>query len=267
MKKYFIFILLLYIGCTSIKKNNENQSITIDFKTLKQCEFSQIEKQIIKEKIYINLEAEEDFLFNKIDNIKINNDRIFIQDNRSKSLFIFNMKGQGITKVGTFGRGPGEYTNISGFDIDYNGYIYIVDGQQDKLNIYNPDYTFHKSFPFTFETDIIKCLANNNLLLGLSSWNTETKNKILITDSLLKPIKHYFEYDNYVDDNYWLFSYFFTEANNHILYNRPVDNHIHIFTNNGELEKTLYYDFGSKNVPNIAKKTSKHTSKITRITV
>lgn len=255
MKKYFIFILLLSTSCNNIDKKNNVQSTIIDFQTLHQINYSQIEKQIIKEKIYINLEAEEDsFLFNKIDNIKINNDRIFIQDERLKSLLVFNMDGQGITKVGTFGRGPGEYTNIADFDIDHNGYIYILDGQQDKLNIYNPDYTFRKSYPFSLETDIIKCLANNNLLLGLSSWNTETKNKIIVTDSLLKPIKHYFEYDNYVDDNFWLFGYHFTEANDRILYNRPIDNHIHIFTNKGELEKTLYYDFGSKNVPDVAKK-------------
>lgn len=255
MKKYLFLILSLCISCNNLKKSNDTAITLIDFQSFKQYEFSQIEKKIIKEKIYINLAAEEDsFLFYQINTIKINNDRIFIQDDRSKSLLVFDMNGQGITKVGSFGRGPGEYTNIADFDIDHNGFIYIIDGQQDKLNIYNPDYTFHKTLPFTFETDIIKCLTNNNLLLGLSSWNTNTKYKIMVSDSLLQPIKYHFEYDNYVDDNYWLFGYYFTETDNYILYNRPVDNHIHIFANNGELKKTLYYDFGSKNVPNAAKK-------------
>lgn len=254
-RKIVVYLAIAMMGCNSGKRSNGDSIINVDFKSFKQFEFSKIEKEVIKEKKYINLSADnEAFLFNRIDNIKIHNNRIFIQDERTKKLLVFDMKGKGITKVGSHGRGPGEFLNLSDFDIDNDGYIYVIDGQQDKMNVYRPDYSFLKTMPFVFETDIIKCLANKNLLLGLSSWNTESKYKLLVTDTLLNPVNHYFEYDEYVNDNFWLFSYFFTESDNRILYNRPVDNHVHIFTTKGDWEKTLYFDFGSRNVPNMAKK-------------
>jgi len=251
---YVISSFILFISCSNKHETSMNCK-EIHYHDLKIHAIKEIPSHILKQKKSILLTGEEeDFLFAQIDRIMLHHHRIYIQDSKTKSLLVFDTNGQGIKKIGNFGRGPGEYTNIAYFDIDKKGNIYLLDGQQDKLNVYNSQYKSIKTIPLKYEVDIIKNLEEGNLLLGLSSWNEKTKKRIMLVDSSMHVLHEFGEYDMNFDDNMWLFDYQFTESEQYLIYNRPIDNNIYLFGKNGEHEKTIRFDFSSHNVPNEARR-------------
>lgn len=259
MKNSFIILLVVCtLGCRE-KKVPQIANIpieVIDFESLNEIN-ENIPKKFIKNKSYINIStANEDLLFGNIDHIKIKNDRIFIIDSQKKIFAVFDIHGNGIGKIGSVGRAPQEYLNTTSFSIDSAGRIYLIDGNIDKINIYDKDFKFINSRPLPFEVDIIHCLPSGHLLLGLSSWNTKknAKDKIIETDSNLLTQKSYHQYDEYIDNNTWFSDYYFTETAHSIFYNRPLDNIVYEFSKTGSPRKGYYFDFGKKEIPSEVKK-------------
>jgi hypothetical protein len=67
----------------------------------------------------IALETNNNNLIGTIDEIRIYNGNIFILDKRiAKAVFVFNMDGKYLRRIGKNGRGPGEYPRPDGFEID-----------------------------------------------------------------------------------------------------------------------------------------------------
>jgi hypothetical protein len=95
----------------------------------------------------ITLETDTNSLFSVISNMKLVGDTLFIFDRiKTKSVYIFNNEGYLINKVSKIGRGPGEYTQVSDFEIDTEEKsIYILDWPSKKMNIYDYKTNFIKS--------------------------------------------------------------------------------------------------------------------------
>lgn len=260
MKKSYLLIIsssiliFLLLGCRQNTQNylHDIPIHTINYLNIKKDKISHLPDSILGEKKYILLNGERNELqFGQISKIQIMNNRIYILDRHFKKLITYNSDGHVIGKIGEFGQGPNEYLMISDFDIDNKGNIYFIDGRLDKLNIYDPNLQFIKSYKLPFEADIIKVLDNGNYMFGLSSWNKgEGENyKIIVTDSLLKIQKSYLHYDKYVDPNYWISFYAFSKSNKYIVYNQPIDNNLYLFSFEGELKKIINFNFGKQNVP------------------
>ncbi|MDR0385794.1 MAG: 6-bladed beta-propeller, partial [Prevotellaceae bacterium] len=131
--------------------------------------------ELIQEKTYIKLDASsDDAFFKKISKIKIVRNKIYISDNERtvQKLLVFNIDGSFEGLVGRRGQGPGEYLQVSDFDVSTDGTVYVIDGQSDRLFIFDSAFHFVSARKLPFEIDIIHSLSNNQYLLGLSSWNT-----------------------------------------------------------------------------------------------
>lgn len=67
----------------------------------------------------IPLETNSNCLIGQISEIEIYNDTIYILDkNIAKALFMFDKNGNFIKKIGSLGKGPGEYISPKSFTID-----------------------------------------------------------------------------------------------------------------------------------------------------
>ena len=121
----------------------------------------------------------------------------------------------------------------------------------DKKNVYDSHFNFIASEKLPFEVDVLQCLDDGGFLLGLSSWNKDLNagDKIIKVDSALNPLKTFCEYEKGIDPNYWISFYHFLHYGDCIIYNRFLDNRVYLFSENGELLKNIYFDFGKKNVP------------------
>jgi hypothetical protein len=257
-------IMIVYTSCNKRKQSQIDVEIEIinffDFKIIEFDDFDNIPNSLIKGKKYITLDASaEDFLFKIIDKVKICNDRIFILDTWVKKLMVFDTTGKGIGKVGGIGQGPGEYLNITDFDVDNFGNIYFIDGTgggYDRLFVFDKNFKFVSVKKMPFEADIISCLPNNKLLFGLASWNNEENAslKIALTDIELKTERSYLPYGEYFDNTYWISGYMFINCENKILYNKQIDDFVYEFSEKGLPTKSYLFDFGNKKVPDKYKK-------------
>jgi len=95
--------------------------------------------EIFKKVKTIILETNKDNLIGRINSFQVFKDTIFILDSdRSKGLYLFNMNGKYLRKIGSVGQGPGEYNKPIDFTIDkINRWIYIVDFSGGKILKYD----------------------------------------------------------------------------------------------------------------------------------
>jgi hypothetical protein len=257
-----IFVAVLFYSSCSTKQGQitiDTEVEVIDFFSFSKTVVDEIPESVIKNKKYIKLDgANEDYFFKGIGKISIVDDRIYILDRRLKKLIIFDTTGTGIGCVGKRGQGPGEYLQITDFSINERGDVYFIDGtlDNDRLFVFDKYRQFVSVKSLSFEADIVHCLPGDKLLFGLSSWNKGkyASRKIVVTNSELDMEQVYGEYDEYIDDSYWISDYTFVNIENNIFYNKPIDNFVYQFSETGSLVKAYFFDFGKKNVPNEDKK-------------
>ena len=77
---------------------------------------------------YIPLETSEYSVIGEITKVIYCNNRFYIQDGLSESVFIFDMDGRFVKKLHNKGKGPYEYTDLLDMFIDNNENLYILGG-------------------------------------------------------------------------------------------------------------------------------------------
>lgn len=259
MKNYTLLfsIIICLIGCSD-NTQTIKPSLIINFQEKAPQPFTkEVEQLFYTDPTFIKLKSfDNNIVFGKINQIKIINKNIYILDEGIKSLLVYGMDGNAIGKVGTYGQGPLEYLDIASFDVDKLGNIYTIDGRLDKLFIYDNKFKCISSVKLPFEVDQIQVLENNHYLFALSSWNKGKCEglRIAITDQKLNIIESLLPYDEYIDDNYWISEYQFIKTTEYIIYNRPIDNNIYLFSLDGKLLKSIQIDFRDQNVIDESKK-------------
>ena len=155
--KYVVFILVLWAlgagGCDKERKNHLSVPMeVIDFTTLEMRVLSEILDE--KESEYVLLKSGNvKELLGRIDKMKVVDDKIYIADTRMRSLVVYDCMGNYLAQVGIRGQGPKEYVNLSDFDVDANGNVYVLDGRLNKMLQYNNDYECVEECMLPFEAD------------------------------------------------------------------------------------------------------------------
>lgn len=116
-----------------VKSKNDNFNLNQNFVDV-DIDNLETEKQITFSSIFrdfkiVPLETSDKCLIGNISQIEIFNDTIYVLDSSiAKALFVFDNKGKFIRKIGTVGKGPGEYINPLSFTFDEkNSQIQILD--------------------------------------------------------------------------------------------------------------------------------------------
>ena len=148
------FILITVFSC---KENTRPREIIIDnslfktiiidpgnFDTKKPASISEIADSAI----YIPLQTEDSLLIGEITKLIVWNDRFYIWDRMTETIFCFGSDGKAIHKIQRQGNGPGEYPRISGFTInDKSGDVYIDSDFAQALFRYTKDGHFIEKIP------------------------------------------------------------------------------------------------------------------------
>ena len=137
MKKILIITLaFILFGC-----NNDNASIAFEDSY---C-LIEVDVNSKKEKYdryfqydsFIALETVDASLIQQIDKVEFYNDTIFILDSRQATLFLFDNTGKFISKISNVGRSGKEYLSLSDFVIDGPNRVYVYDGMQGEVILYD----------------------------------------------------------------------------------------------------------------------------------
>lgn len=230
MKKIYLFLLfgiVLLLSCSNNSRNSlANDNRLID--SIKLPYFIDIEKQLRKEKSvslssigkeleYIPLETTPNSMMGEILTIQFTTDYIFITAYPSNGLLQFDRKGKFIRIVGSRGRGPGEYRQISGFCLDQNTKkIYINSCWSDcEILEYNFNGQFIRSFKQPLDIDGFLVYDTIGFVFEVADYSPSAggmipggrdysylENNLIITDFACKPLfkikRNFMRYSNFL---------------------------------------------------------------------
>lgn len=159
MKLYLFFLSvlssLILIGCGRQDKSS-GEAVTIPFNRAERLSYGSLPENFFGRLDYVTLRPEgQDYLFAEADKVVYQNGQLYIMDWISRKIVSFKEDGEPGTVLHKRGRGPGEYLQITDFDVDDNGSIYILDGQRDMLLRYSPGCMFEESWELPFQANFI----------------------------------------------------------------------------------------------------------------
>ena len=174
-KDLVLLLALLFLSCSNVITGmftNENCYI-IDLDVEK--EISILYSSIFKNVKTIILETDNDCLLGLITELQVFDGCIYVLDAYiAKSLFVFDMEGRFLHKIGSLGQGPGEYLKVSDFTIDIeNRFIFLLDYGK-FVHKYHLDGTFINTINLQIEranTHFIQ-FYNNRLYASFYAWDT-----------------------------------------------------------------------------------------------
>ena len=249
MKRQIILLLCfcvstLLLGCKNTNHNSDVIAKTIRWSQDKDFEIKDIVKDI--QFIFLENDAPEAF-FSEINKLIIKNNRIYILSDdeavRHSKLFVFDISGKFLHKIGSLGNGPGEYVRYINFTVTENDEVLVFDGSRRNIMKFNKEGKYVSSIESTFlMADFIQ-LPNDLYLLSLRKG--PTNRKLMLTNDFQSEGNSFFNYHkDFKDDrmNYISFQPF----NNKIAYMYPVNDTLFILDHNGSLEQAWVFDFGSR---------------------
>ncbi len=137
--KYLVWIIFLVTIASCQTHNTEKLDTTIvpirlDWdNVVDELDYSfMVEDSVLA----IPLETRDDCLIGEVTKLAYQNNLIYIMDNMSKTIFVFDIKGKLVMKLRAVGNGPGEYINITAFTVVGTD-IVIYDHHVSRLFFYN----------------------------------------------------------------------------------------------------------------------------------
>lgn len=256
MKKKMIFaasaVIMAVVFCRCTGSTVDTDGTVIPFREMQERTYSDIAGKIAGSIRYIVYNAtSEEQLFSEPDKVIFRNGMLYIHDWQNRRIIAVGENGNFLFSLDKRGRGPGEYLQITDFDVDGSGGIWVIDGQKDRLLHYDSGMACIGTRELPFEANYIRCLGNGNFLVGLASWDTSRYGgrKVLVTDMDLNVSAELMEYDEFTDPNYAFPSAGFVGKGDNVLYHQPIDDSVYEITPEGKIAEIYRYDFGARTVP------------------
>lgn len=251
MSKCNVIILMLIIGscvgCVKKEKESNAKQLTIDWSSISdEMDYSSMVEDSV---LLIPLETTEGCLIGEVTQLIYRNGLIYIADNMSKSIFVFDLSGKFRTKIHATGNGPGEYTHISSFTV--HGFdMVIFDHYIRKLLFYDRSGQFirEKRIDGMWCEDLFS--MNDKLYLANRSKTKSGCNHVYTLDlNNSDKIEKYFPFEEQKDNQGWGIHSYYAQLDNHeaLLCFWPYDK---LYTiKEGEAYLSYEIDFGNKRLP------------------
>jgi hypothetical protein len=248
----FLLSALTIVSCSKDRGENTSQlKIAAEKIEINDAEKFDIANRVDK-KEFILLENGERSMFSNIDKMLVKGDKIYIMDVTGLHyIYVFDIKGKFIKRIGTLGDGPLEHRRIIDFDVDDFGNVLVLDYQRMKLRKYDSGGNPVNATEIPFRAYGFGILGPDRYIFSLTNeaGNDETEGfKIAITDSLLSVKSKYFSFkENDLDNKHSVG--LFQRYKDETLFNKPVNDTLVVFGPTGEIKKMYKFDFGSRSVP------------------
>lgn len=170
--------------------NAECQLVELDLKKLPEKRTLKLSEIGVTDVQYIPLETSKESVIERISEIIFGKDFFLVQNYSDIKMFRYD--GSFVTKIGTIGRGPNEFTVAHDVDINpKTGSIYVADGWQHKFLVFNKSGKVLRTFKtpvtgamnFKFSDDWILCYIQNHM--GI------TENSYILIDTTGNILKNY----------------------------------------------------------------------------
>ena len=177
MKSIIIILTLVSIGYGFNYVTNVDDSAIVTFNLKKLPKVSNLKLSDLGfvDIEYIPLESNEQSMISGTDDLMLRNKLVFGERDciiqRFSTILEFKTNGKFITKIGTKGRGPNEFTAAHDVNINQtNQDIYLLARWQKKFFVYSENGKLLRTFPVTFSPsefqfidDKILCYSENHM--------------------------------------------------------------------------------------------------------
>lgn len=192
---------------------------------------------IFSEYEFIRLQTSDSVVVGSPRKILRDGESIYISDGRS--LFRFSMAGAHISTLHREGRAPGEYSQISDFDLTEDGSI-VLDRNNKMLLRYDSSDRFVDSYPLGLFVSSIRTLDDCRVLLH-NAYQRESGDKLLEYDLCTKKLSGGFWP---IHESHYTYRHFmeqknFYEYDGKLIFHEPMNNTIYEIADNAA---TVRYD-------------------------
>lgn len=251
MKKCTFFLLMFVLAsCTGNSTKKQSNAgvklLKIDWKHVSDAmDYSLMVEDSV---IIFPLETTNECLIGEITKLIYQNNLIYIADNISKSIFVFDMSGKLQTRIHSVGNGPGEYTNISYFTV-HGTDIVMFDHFMGRFLFYNASGEFirDKNSDDVWAEDLF-CIGDKLYLPNSSKTKKGCYKLFAIDPKKSDKIEMFLPFDESKRGQGWgIHSYYALLGNEALLCFYPYDE---LYTiKDDEVSLSYKIDFGDKRLP------------------
>jgi len=249
----FLIPALLVISCQNSDNENISQIKTFDLKELPKLTKVKLSDLGFTDIKYIPLETNEKSLISGIGNIFTSNNDILVGNGffllkYYKTILSFQDDGSFVTRIGTVGRGPNEFTYADAMNIGKGGHsVYIVSGGQKKFNVYSENGEFIRTFPIPLQANIDFRFIEGNILCYCENHMGNMENSFALIDTngvIIKSFPNMYPFINH-DAFGFTFENLFYQFNNQLFKKEVYSDTIYLFENM-EFKPHIVIEVGEK---------------------
>ena len=130
MKHTLLAMLVCLLASCGGGSQKTSDGMTIGMKTNAPVE------ELIKDATLIPLETTDDCLLGDLEKILESDGRLYIQDMKGTTIFVFDISGKFLYKIERRGEGPEEYLEVADFDV-MDGVIYVLSRVNKRILAYD----------------------------------------------------------------------------------------------------------------------------------
>ena len=264
MKYIYVIIVLLPFFCSC--RPNESR-VKVDISKLEEIIIDPKKgialpmDSLIKNIFFVKLETKGDNLIGKISQILFVNDLLFVVDNESsKSINVFGMKGDFKYKISHIGNGPGEYVEISNVCIvPGKEQIAILDRPQSRIIYYKYDGQYVSMEEIPFINDYFEYLESGNKAYEIYGMNdpklgNNKQNSLIVADSTNNLIYSFFK-DIYKPEFHYTKNRTLRKFQGNVYYSPNITDTIYL-VKDSTVEAKYHINIAEKNVTDMKFETS-----------
>ncbi len=247
----FSFFIKVFSACDSAEGIREDSITTVSpFAEAKPLNIL----DIVSEQKFVLLSTQEDALFKRVDKLIAKNDLFYLFDHLSDSgVLIFDQEGIFIRKVGEVGEGPQQIKGISDFQITDKGEIQILDKIGKSIVIYSAEGIWKEKIAIPINSGGFAQFGEKWFL----AINFDNQNESLVQNHVLGVFESnmeldslYFRYaEGATNSNVYYHAGVLGTVGESLIYHRPPNDTMSIFSKEGRLKNRLVIDFGEKQLP------------------
>ena len=177
-----IFLVLCAVSCKQGERGAEGRTvIDINFKRPNRSD-TLYTSYLFSDIRYIPLEG--DCAIGNIADVRATDEYIYVLDAQAPAVLQFDRSGRFVREWLHHGRGPGEYVNLTAFDVNpHTGELSILDLSSRKVLVYSSSDEFIRSFSFTDVPRDFAVLSNGDYVFYTPDYMQKVKHGIWKTDS------------------------------------------------------------------------------------
>lgn len=256
MRKFSLFTLsLLFFICLlscdpTTEKVQTSILISTPFSEAKPFNLS----EIVADQKFVLLSTEEEALFKRVDKLIAKNDFFYLFDHLSQSgVLVFDQEGKFVRKVGEIGEGPQQLKGISDFQVTDEGEIQILDQLNKSIVIYSAEGIWKEKIGIPINSGGFAQLGDKWFLAINfdNQYENLVQNHVLgVFESNLELDSLFFRYEEGASNSnvYYHAGVLGTDGES-LIYHRPPNDTVSIFSKEGSLKNRLVIDFGEKQLP------------------